>query len=78
MLSDTYGELADRLRAIADDLDDLAFDRLREAVADGELVRPADDKLLMQARRAIDKAATILGQLAGGPDGTSASSSSPT
>lgn len=55
-----YASLADRLDAVASDLDDLAFDRLREAVADGELVRPADDKRLMQARRAIAKAVGIL------------------
>ena len=33
------------------------------AVADGELVRPTDDKKLMQARRAIEKAAGVLRQL---------------
>ena len=36
---------------------------LREAVADGEVTRPVDDKKLMQARRAIEKAAGVLRQL---------------
>ncbi len=58
-----YGELVERLESIAADLDEMAFDRLREAVADGELARPVDDKKLMQARRAIEKAAGVLRQL---------------
>jgi hypothetical protein len=58
-----YGQLVERLESIGAELDDLAFDRLREAVAEGELSRPADDKKLMQARRAIEKAAGILRQL---------------
>ncbi len=60
--------MADRLEAVAADLDDHAFDRLREAVADGELQRPAEDKKLMQARRAIDKAVGILRRLDEPPD----------
>jgi hypothetical protein len=58
-----YAPFVDRLEAIAADLDELAFDRLREAVAEGEVERPADDKKLMQARRAIEKAAAVLRQL---------------
>jgi hypothetical protein len=62
-MSGDYGALVERLEMIAADLDEIAFDRLREAVADGEVVRPADDKKLMQARRAIEKAAAVLRQL---------------
>ena len=58
-----YRGLIERLESIAADLDEMAFDRLREAVADGELARPDDDKKLMQARRAIEKAAGVLRQL---------------
>jgi hypothetical protein len=58
-----YVEFVERLEAIAADLDELAFDRLREAVADGEVARPPEDKKLMQARRAIEKAAAVLRQL---------------
>jgi exonuclease VII small subunit len=58
-----YDELVDRLESVAADLDEIAFDRLREAVAEGELARPHGDKELMQARRAIEKAAGILRRL---------------
>ena len=58
-----YSSLIERLESVAADLDEMAFDRLREAVADGEVTRPADDKRLMQARRAIEKAAAVLRQL---------------
>lgn len=55
-----YEHLAERLDQIAEELDDVAFDRLREAVADGEVERPRSDKTLMQARRSIAKAAHLL------------------
>lgn len=58
-----YAHLVERLEQIAAELDEISFDRLREAVADGDLVRPGDDKKLMQARRAIEKAAGLLRQL---------------
>jgi hypothetical protein len=54
------GELADlrdRLQAIADELADLALDRLREAVASGATTSPADEWRLTRARRAVEKAA---------------------
>ena len=60
---DLLAEIVQRLDSIAADLDEIAFDRLREAVADGEVTRPADDKRLMQARRAVEKAAGVLRQL---------------
>ena len=55
--------LADRLDAVVADLDEIAFDRLRRAVADGEVARPAGDKGLMRARRALEKAAHLLRSL---------------
>ncbi|MDX2382280.1 MAG: hypothetical protein QNM02_21285 [Acidimicrobiia bacterium] len=58
-----YGSLIDRLESIAADIDEIAFDQLREAVADGAVERPIGDKQLMQARRAIEKAAGVLRQL---------------
>ncbi len=54
-----YKALADRLDAIAEELDELMFDQLREAAAD-KRGRPEDDKRLTQARRAIEKAARLL------------------
>ena len=58
-----YDHLIERLESVAAELDEIAFDRLREAVADGEVTRPVADKKLMQARRAIEKAAAVLRQL---------------
>ena len=58
-----FDELAGRLESIVADLDDLAFERLREAVADGATSRPQSDKELTKARRAAEKAAHILRRL---------------
>jgi hypothetical protein len=58
-----YDELATQLRAIAGELDDVALDVLTEAVADGATARPAEDRTLTQARRAVEKAATLLESL---------------
>ena len=58
-----YAELAARLRDIAGELDDAALDLLNRAVADGATARPAEDKTLTQARRAVEKAATLLESL---------------
>jgi hypothetical protein len=55
-----YTDLIDRIEAIAAEIDDTAFDQLREASADGEIATPASDRRLMQARRALDKAANAL------------------
>lgn len=46
-------ELAERLQQVADDLDELIFDRLREHDV-------SSDKRLTQARRAIEKARHLL------------------
>ena len=59
-------DVADRLEAIAEELGDLAFDRLREATSgarrtgtpDPALV--AEEKRLTRARRAVDKAVLLL------------------
>lgn len=59
-----YDGLADRLRSVLDDLDDLAFDQLREAVADGATSRPQSDRELAKVRRSVDKAVRILESLA--------------
>ena len=55
--------LADRLETIVADLDELTFDRLREAMADGATERPKADRELTKARRAVEKAAHILRHL---------------
>ena len=58
-MSDIAG-IAERLEAIVEELDEIAFDRLRQAAGDGESGRPAGDRLLVQARRAVEKAAGVL------------------
>lgn len=58
-----FAHLAERLAAVAEEIDEVAFDRLREAMADGEVERPQVDRRLMQARRAVEKAAGILRDL---------------
>jgi hypothetical protein len=55
-----FDAIADRLDAIVADLDELAFDRLREAMADGATARPVSDRTITQARRAVEKAAHLL------------------
>ena len=61
-----YDDLVDRLQVVADDLDQITFDQLREASAEGQ-ARPADDKRLTQARRAVEKAIHLL-RHSSGPD----------
>ena len=53
-------DLVNQLRAIEERLRDLAYDRLREA-AGGDAEAAADEKKLLQARRAIEKAIRALG-----------------
>lgn len=63
-MSGSYDDLAERLEAIVAELDDRSFDLLREAAAQRS-GRPADDKRLTQARRAVEKAVHLL---RGAPD----------
>lgn len=56
----SYDALADRLETVVADLDELAFDQLREAVADGATERPRSDKELAKVRRSVEKAARLL------------------
>jgi hypothetical protein len=52
-------DLADRLRAIEEDLRDRAFDALRSA-ADGDEDAAATEKRILQARRAVERAIRAL------------------
>lgn len=58
-----YQDIAERLRSIAEELDEASFELLHDAVASGETKRPQSDKTLTQARRAIEKAAALLDTL---------------
>lgn len=58
-----YDHIVSKLEAIGAELDDLALEVLHQAVADGAGRRPDDDKVLTQARRAIEKATHLLARL---------------
>ena len=53
-------DIVSRLESIGEELTDLSVDLLRSAVEAGETKRPAVDKQLSQARRAIEKATRAL------------------
>jgi hypothetical protein len=57
---DRLDELASRLDAVVEELDDMALEALRSASADGARVRPVLDKRLTQARRATERAAHLV------------------
>lgn len=50
--------IVERLRAIEEDLRDLAYNRLRESADTGEVL--TEERRLHQARRAIEKAIRLL------------------
>ncbi len=54
-----------RLEAIAEDLADLALDRLRASVAEGADKTSAEERLITRARRSVEKAVVLLGQVGG-------------
>ena len=53
-------DLRERLEDIAEELADLAIDRLRAAV-DGNDGAAAEERRITRARRAVEKAANLLG-----------------
>lgn len=55
-----FDEIRERLLAIADELSDLAIERLRESIDAGGQELPVDERRLTRARRAVEKAAAIL------------------
>jgi hypothetical protein len=58
--------IVERLRSIEEELRDLAYERLRAASEDADADALADEKRVLQARRAIERAITAL---AGPADG---------
>ena len=65
-MSDDLDDLRERLRTIADELADLALDRLRRAVGqDDAEVAASEERRLTRARRAVEKAISVLGDGAG-------------
>ena len=57
-----FDEIKGRLEAIAEELADLAIQRLRESIDAGGTELPVDEKRLTRARRAVDKAVNLLSE----------------
>ena len=55
-----FDEIRSRLESIAEELADLAIQRLREAIDAGGEEMPIDERRLTRARRAVEKAAHLL------------------
>jgi hypothetical protein len=57
-----FDDIRRRLEGIADELADLGLVRLRESVDAGGTELPVDERRLARARRAVLKAAQVLGE----------------
>ena len=55
-----FDDIRQRLEGIAEELADLAITRLRESIDAGGGELPVDERRLTRARRAVEKAASIL------------------
>ena len=55
-----FDDIRIRLETIAEELADLAIDRLLASIDAGGTELPVDEKRLTRARRAVEKAAAIL------------------
>ena len=55
-----FDEIRGRLEAISEELADLAMVRLRESIDAGGEELPVDERRLARARRAVEKAVSIL------------------
>jgi hypothetical protein len=53
-------DIRGRLEAIAEELADLAMEALRDAIDAGEQRRPAEERRFTQARRSVERAASLL------------------
>jgi hypothetical protein len=60
-----FEDIRRRLLGISEELADLAIERLRESIDAGGVELPVDERRLTRARRAVERAATILAE----PDG---------
>ena len=57
-----FDDIRRRLDGIAEELADLALARLRDSIDAGGAELPVDERRLTRARRAVEKAAAILGE----------------
>ena len=57
-----FDEIRARLETIAEELADLAMQRLRESIDAGGHELPVDERRLTRARRAVEKAIAVLSE----------------
>jgi len=57
-----FQDIRARLETIAEELADLAMERLRESIDAGGNELPVDERRLTRARRAVERAAAILAE----------------
>ena len=57
-----FDDIRRRLEAIAEELADLALERLRESIDAGGAELPVDERRLTRARRGVERAAAILAE----------------
>jgi hypothetical protein len=55
-----FDDIRKRLEGIAEELADLAMERLRESIDAGGAELPVDERRLTRARRAVEKAVHLL------------------
>jgi len=57
-----FDDIKNRLDSIAEELADLAIQRLRDSIDAGGTELPVDERKLTRARRAVEKAAHLLSE----------------
>ena len=57
-----FQDIRARLEQIAEELADLAMERIRESIDAGGTELPVDEKRISRARRAVEKAAAVLAE----------------
>jgi hypothetical protein len=55
-----FDDIRHRLEAIAEELADLAIERLKESIDAGGVELPVDERRLTRARRSVEKAIALL------------------
>jgi len=65
-VSEQLDDIRTRLDVIAEELADLALDRLQQSISEGS--DASEERRITRARRAVEKAAAVLGQGSRGDD----------
>lgn len=60
MVQPDNSDLIEQLRSVSETLTERSMSVLRHAIESGTGVRPPEEKVLSQARRAVDKAISLL------------------